>query len=222
MQHRTGCGYVFCDKFITDEEAIKEVEEYVGNKIDVQKIISFDSGRLEKAFDKNVLTIGLSTAFVEPLEATSIHMSIFQINHYLNNADNFNEESYNKDICDYWDNIRDFIILHYRSTRTDTEFWKEASSDKMLSTNLKTMLDIWKKRPPINQDYGLFSNLALGNTLWLQILLGMNLLDKSMVKKDLIKKQLYNKSVNEHFRLLKEIEYVTKNAISNTDFYLTP
>ncbi len=221
LQHRTGCGYVFCDKFITDEEAVKEIEQYVGDKIEIQKIISFNSGRLEKAFNKNVLTVGLSTAFVEPLEATSIHMSIFQINYYLNNTDNFNEESYNRDISNYWDNIRDFIILHYRSTRNDTEFWKEASSDKRLSNNLKSMLDIWKHRPPKDEDYGLFSKLALGNTLWLQILLGMNLLDKNMVKRDLIKKDLYDKSINEHLRVSKEIEYVTNNAISNTNFYLT-
>jgi hypothetical protein len=90
----------------------------------------------------------------------------------------------------------------------------------MLSDNLKTMLNIWKNRPPIDEDYGLFSNLALGNTLWLQILLGMNLLNKNMVKKDLIKKQLYHKSVNEYFRISKEIEYITKNAVSNKDFYL--
>ena len=149
-------------------------------------------------------------------------MSIFQINYYLNNTDNFNEESYNRDISNYWDNIRDFIILHYRSTRNDTEFWKEASSDKRLSNNLKSMLDIWKHRPPKDEDYGLFSKLALGNTLWLQILLGMNLLDKNMVKRDLIKKDLYDKSINEHLRVSKEIEYVTNNAISNTNFYLTP
>jgi tryptophan halogenase len=220
LQHRTGCGYVFCDKFITDEEAIKELEEYVGDKIEIQKIISFNSGRLEKTFDKNVLTIGLSTAFVEPLEATSIHMSIFQINHYLNNADNFDEKSYNKEIGDYWDNIRDFIILHYRSKRIDSEFWKLASSNKMLSDNLKTMLDIWKDRPPTNKDYGLFSKLALGNTLWLQILLGMNLLNKNMVKKHLIYKNYFKKAENEYINNNSIIKYIKNKAIKNNTFYV--
>ena len=219
LQHRMGCGYVFCDKFINDEEAIQEIEEYIGEKIEIQKIIPFNSGRLEKIYDKNVLTVGLSSAFVEPLEATSIHMSIFQVNYFIYCLEQSDLKNYNKNICDKWDNIRDFIILHYRSKRQDTEFWREASSDNRLTDNLKHMLDIWKQRPPIGDDYNVFSSLALGNTLWLQILLGMNILDSSMIKQDLIKRGLYDKAENEYIKVSKDVEYIKRNAINNNDFY---
>lgn len=219
LQHRMGCGYVFCDKFISDEEAIQEIEEYIGEKIEVQKIIPFNSGRLEKIYDKNVLTVGLSSAFVEPLEATSIHMSIFQVNYFIHCLEQSDLKNYNKNICDKWDNIRDFIILHYRSKRQDTEFWREASSDIRLTDNLKHMLDLWKQRPPIGSDYNVFSNLALGNTLWLQILLGMNILDRSMIKQDLIKRGLYDKAENEYIKVTKDVEYIKTNAINNNEFY---
>jgi tryptophan halogenase len=218
LQHRKGCGYVFCDKFISDDEAIQEIEEYIGEKIEVQKIIPFNSGRLEKIYNKNVLTIGLSSAFVEPLEATSIHMSIFQVNYFIYCMEK-GVKDYNKSICDKWDNIRDFIILHYRSERRDTEFWKEASSNDRLTDNLKHMLDLWKQRPPNGDDYNVFSNLALGNTLWLQILLGMNILDSSMIKQDLINCGLYNKAENEYIKTSKDVDYVKRNSINNNDFY---
>jgi tryptophan halogenase len=218
LQHRKGCGYVFCDKFISDDEAIQEIEEYIGEKIEVQKIIPFNSGRLEKIYNKNVLTIGLSSAFVEPLEATSIHMSIFQVNYFIYCMEK-GVKDYNKSICDKWDNIRDFIILHYRSERRDTEFWKEASSNDRLTDNLKHMLDLWKQRPPNGDDYNVFSNLALGNTLWLQILLGMNILDRSMIKQDLINCGLYNKAENEYIKTSKDVDYVKRNSINNNDFY---
>ena len=218
LQHRKGCGYVFCDKFISDDEAIQEIEEYIGEKIEVQKIISFNSGRLEKPYHKNVLTIGLSTAFVEPLEATSIHMSVFQVNYFIYCMEK-GLEDYNKNICEKWDNIRDFIILHYRSKRTDTEFWKQASSNDRLTDSLKHMLDLWKTRPPVGSDYNIFSKLALGNTLWLQILLGMNILDSSLVKQDLISKSLYERAKNDYTRQVKELNYITRNAINNNEFY---
>jgi len=218
LQHRKGCGYVFCDKFISDDEAIQEIEEYIGEKIEVQKIISFNSGRLEKPYHKNVLTIGLSTAFVEPLEATSIHMSVFQVNYFIYCMEK-GLEDYNKNICEKWDNIRDFIILHYRSKRTDTEFWKQASSNDRLTNSLKHMLDLWKTRPPVGSDYNIFSKLALGNTLWLQILLGMNILDSSLVKQDLISKSLYERAKNDYTRQVKELNYITRNAINNNEFY---
>ena len=89
----------------------------------------------------------------------------------------------------------------------------------MLSNNLKTMLNIWKHRPPNNKDYGLFSKLALGNTLWLQILLGMNTLNKNVVKKDLISKNLLNKAKNEYIKNINIIKYIKKNAITNNQFY---
>jgi hypothetical protein len=81
------------------------------------------------------------------------------------------------------------------------------------------MLDLWKQRPPNGDDYNVFSNLALGNTLWLQILLGMNILDSSMIKQDLINCGLYNKAENEYIKTSKDVDYVKRNSINNNDFY---
>jgi len=78
-QKRYGCGYVYSDKFVTDEQALKEMEEITGRKIQPLKVISFDPGRQEEVWIKNVIAFGLASNFLEPLEATSIHSTIMQI-----------------------------------------------------------------------------------------------------------------------------------------------
>ena len=124
-------------------------------------------------------------------------MSVFQVNYFIYCMEK-GLEDYNKNICEKWDNIRDFIILHYRSKRTDTEFWKQASSNDRLTDSLKHMLDLWKTRPPVGSDYNIFSKLALGNTL---------------------SKSLYERAKNDYTRQVKELNYITRNAINNNEFY---
>ena len=196
LQHRKGCGYVYCDKFITPDKAQEEIEKDLKIKIIPQKDIKFKAGRLEKFWCKNVLSTGLSSAFVEPLEATSIHMTVLQINHFIEqyytenmnfNCENLIEQ-YNNEMTSVWDDIKDFIVLHYNSPRKDTSFWKEASNEKRKSKRLKKLLNIWENRMPREVDYlGGLSNgfYYFGNTLWYQILIGMKILKQDIAKKEL-------------------------------------
>ena len=79
LQERKGCGYVFSDNHITPDEAKIEIENEIGRKVEIQKDIKFKSGRIQNVWDKNVLSTGLAARIVEPLEATSIHMTIVQV-----------------------------------------------------------------------------------------------------------------------------------------------
>ena len=150
LQERKGCGYVFSDNHITPDEAKIEIENEIGRKVEIQKDIKFKSGRIQNVWDKNVLSTGLATGFVEPLEATSIHMTIVQVNHFIENyfTHNMNlngqqQKQYNEDINTIWDDIKDFIRLHYISPRQDTILERCINTYKMSDT-LKTKLDIWK------------------------------------------------------------------------------
>ena len=78
-QTRFGCGYVYSDEFQTPEEAKLEVERVLGHEIEVRSDIRFQIGRLENAWLGNVLAVGLSSSFLEPLESTSIHGTIVQM-----------------------------------------------------------------------------------------------------------------------------------------------
>lgn len=70
---RYGCGYVFDSRFLTNEQAQEEIESVLGHSITPIRFLKFETGRLEKLWYKNCLAVGLSAAFAEPLEATSIH-----------------------------------------------------------------------------------------------------------------------------------------------------
>jgi len=230
LQERMGCGYCYSDDFITPDQAQEEIEKDLGFKIEPQKDIKFEAGRLEKFWIKNVLSTGLASAFIEPLEATSIHMTIFQIVHFLeqhySDYMDFNcqqaQDDYNGDFGAGWDNIKDFIVLHYRSKRTDTEFWKEASHNKRLSPWLKGKLDIWKTRMPRQHDYDSRKNdnfIDLGSTLWYQILIGMDLLDPELAYNELKSFNLYEIAEMDFKRRSQFIDNLVKSCISTNDFY---
>jgi Tryptophan halogenase. len=72
-QERMGAGYVYSDQFISPNQAQEEIENVLGHKIEPRRDIKFNGGRLEKYGVKNCLAIGLSSGFLEPLEATSIY-----------------------------------------------------------------------------------------------------------------------------------------------------
>ncbi len=152
-QNNIGCGYVFNSDMITFEQAQQEVEELLGHKINPIKQIRFVPGRLEKLLQKNCLAIGLTAAFLEPLEATSIHSTILQLEKLgdLFEGD-LNEESYNESMIRMYNTYRDFIILHYKGGRDDTEFWKYQGSDKVNTPEVDKILKMCKDGTIINYD----------------------------------------------------------------------
>ena len=76
LQNRIGCGYVFDNNYITEEEAKLEIEILIGHPVTIVNNINFNAGAYEKVWIKNCLAIGLSSAFTEPIEATSIMNTI--------------------------------------------------------------------------------------------------------------------------------------------------
>ena len=128
------------------------------------------------------------------------------------------QKQYNEDINTIWDDIKDFIRLHYISPRQDTTFWKDVSNTKMSDT-LKTKLDIWKGRMPRYADYGRHNFYDLGNTLWYQILLGMNLLDKNIAENELKSFDLYDYAEQCYRLTLDGDKKVFNELISNNKYY---
>ena len=153
-QGRWGNGYVFDNRYINAKEAKKECEQYLKTKIKIAKNIKFEPGALDKPWIGNCAAIGLSSSFFEPLEASSIGLTIqqnFLLMHYLIHSSEEDIKYYNEKFTSMVENIRDFIILHYCCGKKNSKFWKELNFKipESLIINLKK----WKNRLPIKEDF---------------------------------------------------------------------
>jgi tryptophan halogenase len=180
-QERFGNGYVFCDKFISEEDAIKEVEKRLGHKINVVKRFKFGAGYLSNPWIKNCVAVGLSSSFIEPLEATNIGTAIqqaFGIVAYLNNhsISKLSIDHYNKTFTKVFQNIVDFVQLHYLTKRTDTDFWKHCQSLPLTKFNKET-LEHFKENIPLwnyfKEPYTLFDH-----NNWIAVMYGLGQIDR--------------------------------------------
>ena len=189
---RRGCGYVYSDEFISDDEAHAEIESRLGKKIEPIKFIKFDSGRLETLWEKNCLSVGLCAAFAEPLEATSIHTTITQLEffvkeYFTNNPTEIKNphriKHYNDQIGLMYDLLRDFLILHYKGKRTDTKFWEFMDNNKN-TDQVDRIIEMCKHKIPNSET---FPNV-IGNAgwpLWSLILAGLGYIKPELARKEL-------------------------------------
>lgn len=187
-QDRYGNGYVFNNQFLDFDSAQKEVEELYGHPIEPGKKITFDAGCLEKSWHKNCVAIGLSSSFIEPLEASSIGCSIQQavllgplLSSYVP-GNTYSERIFNIESDEILENILDFVALHYVVKRNDTPFWR-AIKDLPRPPGLEEKLDIFKHKMPTKGD---FENrrVMFKEANWILVMHGLGLLSKEIAQRD--------------------------------------
>lgn len=222
---RRGCGYVFDDTCITHEEAKTEIEDYLGFEITPIKFIKFDSGHSEYFWRKNAVSLGLSSSFVEPLEATSIHNTIVQVallvNEFLTVDKNAmftqeNEDAYNQRITKLNKLTVDFISMHYQGGRDDTVFWKKIKENKIITENASNIVKRLPTAIPcaamLDGMYGSFS-MPLAN--W--IFAGLGLITDDQAYKDLCSRSnldLSKKRFDSFYRdISTQKKYISFNRI---------
>jgi tryptophan 7-halogenase len=141
LQHRWGCGYVFNDKYLTVEDAKKEVENHLGQEVILQNVFNFNPGTHKRSWISNSISIGLSYGFIEPLEATSLMSTIMQLKKLIDiNFDEGNMDKYNKWCYQINEQNLNFIRYHYLCERDDTQFWRDCTS-MPIPNKLKKILD---------------------------------------------------------------------------------
>ena len=229
-QSRYGCGYVYSDNHTTYDAAVDELIKTLGKDVEPLRNIKFDCGRVESPWVKNVVAIGLSQGFVEPLEATSIHATIVQLDFLATNSLNFvcnksdivfesNIKRYNEFVNRFFDDIKDLIQIHYMTQREDTEFWKNYKYEVPKTENVQSILDVCKHRSPSMLDFNFYH--GSGNWgVWCWTLIGLGILSKQTALKTLKGYQHTDESLK---KVMQAIQHRNRlNSISlmtNKEFY---
>ncbi|PZR31506.1 tryptophan halogenase family protein [Caulobacter segnis] len=178
LQHRVGNGYVYCSSYIDDDEAARVLLSKLDGQAQADpRVLRFVTGRRRKAWLKNVVAIGLSSGFLEPLESTSIHLIQVGISTLLElfpsqGFEAADQDEYNRVMALEFERVRDFLVLHYHATqRTDSAFWNDRRTGP-IPDSLAYKMDLFRERGTVvGYKDGFFKEPS-----WVAVYLGQNIM----------------------------------------------
>ncbi|MBR0552529.1 tryptophan halogenase family protein [Stakelama marina] len=177
LQHRTGNGLVYSSAHMGDEDAERTLLSGLEEPAEGEpRKLSFTAGVRERQWEKNVVALGLAAGFVEPLESTSIHLIQTAINKLFwlfpaREISQVERDEFNMLMTDAYEYVRDFIILHYKATtRTDTDFWRDARAMDV-PDSLARKIALFREKGRVRRfDHDLFAVPS-----WVAVMLGQHI-----------------------------------------------
>ncbi|HKX91028.1 MAG TPA: tryptophan halogenase family protein [Sphingomicrobium sp.] len=181
LQHRMGNGLVYSSAHLSREEAeTLSLANLEGEPLAPPRHLSFTAGRRRLAWNANVVAMGLSSGFIEPLESTSIHLVQSGIAKLLalfpdRRFDPLERDEYNRQMKDVFEDVRDFIILHYKATRrNDSEFWNYCRTMDV-PDSLARKLELWRSKGRLFRE----GCELFGTPSWVAVLLGQGIVPEN-------------------------------------------
>ena len=145
LTNRMGNGYVYSSRYIDPDDAAAELLAELGLPADTEvRHLKMKCGRVERTWVKNCLAVGLAQGFLEPLEATALHIVLATVNAFLDAWDLDKRDAFNDLIARRYEGIRDYLVCHYRTARrSDTDYWRDVTSMDALSDSVKGVITAW-------------------------------------------------------------------------------
>lgn len=159
LTNRVGNGYVYSSRYIDKDAAETELRAHLGmldSEVEARHL-KMNVGRVQRSWVRNCLAVGLSQGFIEPLEATALHIVQATVEGFIRAYENGSETDagaarFNQSLNDRYDGIRDYIVAHYRmNQRTDTDYWRDNALNGNLSDNLKAVMTAWYSGSDLNE-----------------------------------------------------------------------
>ena len=177
LQHRVGNGLVYCSDYMSDEAAARTLLDNLdGKPITDPRPIRFTTGRRRLQWNRNCVSLGLASGFLEPLESTSIHLiqnSIIRLIKMFPRAgiEQAGIDQFNREVKSEFEYIRDFIILHYHvNRRVDSSYWIDCR-EMSVPDSLRHRIELFSSNGVVFREYGeLFSEVS-----WTAVLVGQGI-----------------------------------------------
>jgi len=160
LTNRVGNGYVYSSAFASSERAEAELRRSLGLGADdgEGRHLKMKVGQVERHWNRNCLALGLAQGFIEPLEATALHLVQVSIETFMTCFEEgrftaLHQARFNKDIVERFERVRDYIVAHYKlNTRSDSDYWHANRENDQLSDALGSLLQAWFDRADIAKE----------------------------------------------------------------------
>jgi 2-polyprenyl-6-methoxyphenol hydroxylase-like FAD-dependent oxidoreductase len=154
---RQGNGYVYSSDFLTPEQAEQELRTHLGmlESPVAARHLKMKVGQVERHWSHNCLALGLSQGFIEPLEATALHLVQTTVERFIEHYDQGamtrrHQDAFNRDVGERFERVRDYIVAHYKlNTRQDTGYWRANRDNMKLSEPLLQLLHHWYQKEDV-------------------------------------------------------------------------
>lgn len=160
LTNRVGNGYVYSSAYCSADDAESELRAKTGlldSDTDARHL-KMRVGQVARHWHRNCIAVGLSQGFIEPLEATALHIVQETVETFIRDFEDGDftprhQARFNKTVSRRFEGVRDYIVCHYRAnSRVDTEYWRDNATNENLSDSLKNLLMTWLEKGDLTEE----------------------------------------------------------------------